>query len=83
MPKLTNIDASLVQGRWRDNLIPRIQKFNLDPNQADRELPSSVAFDSKEPGFSIDVHSSDTLSMIERDKVFGLIDTIMQVGIYE
>lgn len=83
VPKLTSIDASLVQGRWRDNLIPRVQKFNVDPNETDRELPQAVAFDYKEPGFSMDVHSTDTLSDVERDMMFGVVGSILQVGIYE
>ena len=83
MPKLTSVDANLVQGRWRDSLIPRVRKFDVDPNETDRELPSAVAFQHKEPGFSIDVHSTESLSLVERDNLFGVFGTILQVGIYE
>lgn len=57
--------------------------FNVDPNETDRALPSVVAFEPKEPGFALDVHSNDQLSQVELDKVFGQISALMQVGIYE
>ncbi len=57
MPQLTNIEANLVQGRWRENFIPRVQSFVVDPNQTNRELPDEIGFLNKEPGFTMDVHS--------------------------
>jgi hypothetical protein len=39
VPQLTEIEANLVQGRWRDNFIPRVQGFAVDPNETNRELP--------------------------------------------
>ena len=42
VPHLTNIEANLVQGRWRDNFIPRVQSFAVDPNETNRELMKEI-----------------------------------------
>jgi hypothetical protein len=76
------MEASLTQGRWHANFMPRVNHFAIDPE----DLQFSVyGFDSHEPGFKMELTSGEVLSLTEdqKEKVFGAMSQLMGVAIFE
>ena len=86
IPDLNTIETNLVQGRWHDNLVPRLENYELDPLNLNKELMKAAEIaPSRAPGFSMkaDTKTSGPLDEDQISKVFGVISNIQSLGIIE
>ena len=58
--ELERVDVNLVQGRWNQNLMPRVMKYEIDPDGVHRKM--AEGFEHREPGFSMSTDSIGSLS---------------------
>ena len=62
VPDLDRVDANLVQGRWNQNLMPRVLNYEIDPDSVHRMINEQQEFHHKEPGFSMSIDSIGSLT---------------------
>ena len=61
IPDLNTIETNLVQGRWHDNLVPRLENYELDPLNLNKELAKEANIaSSRAPGFSLKADTKST-----------------------